>query len=119
MVDFSPNPCSFLLLVGFNKHKAQMQKFFLSLLLSAGMAAVAIAGNPVKDGFVKVDPTNSTIAWSAKKVTGQHHGSINIKEGSMKMKKGQLVGGSFTIDMNTIKVLDLTGGGATKLENHL
>ena len=35
------------------------------------------------------------------------------------MQKGILVGGSFTIDMNTIKDTDLNGDYAGKLEKHL
>jgi polyisoprenoid-binding protein YceI len=95
-----------------------MTKLFFSLLFAAGFAVVAQAGNPVK-GTHKVNTAASKIEWVARKVTGKHNGTINIKEGSLDIKDGILLGGSFVIDMPTIKVVDLTGEYATKLEGHL
>lgn len=61
----------------------------------------------------------STITWTGKKVTGQHTGDIKIKEGSLIFDHGKLAGGSFVIDMNSIKCTDLQGKSAKKLEGHL
>ncbi|MBC7524290.1 MAG: YceI family protein [Flavobacterium sp.] len=68
----------------------------------------------------KVDATKSKITWLAKKVTGQHSGTVNLKEGSLVFKKAKLTGGSFVVDMFTIQVTDLKAGeGKEKLEGHL
>lgn len=67
----------------------------------------------------KIDLDASTINWTGKKVTGEHTGTIKIKSGELKMKDGQLEGGSFVIDMTTIACTDLSGGGAEKLVRHL
>ena len=88
------------------------------MLLIAGFSLTAAAHGPI-DGYLKVNPAASDINWVGKKVTGQHNGSIAIKEGTLQFKKGALIGGNFTIDMTSIKVLDLQGSSAGKLEGHL
>lgn len=68
---------------------------------------------------VKVDLEASTVKWVGAKITGEHTGTIQLKSGNLEMKDGQLVGGSFTLDMTTIVDEDLSGNSKTKLENHL
>jgi polyisoprenoid-binding protein YceI len=68
----------------------------------------------------KVDVSKSTINWTGKKVTGQHEGTINLKEGVLVFKGKKLTGGTFTVDMNSIVTTDLKAGqGKEKLEGHL
>jgi polyisoprenoid-binding protein YceI len=52
--------------------------------------------------------SQSNIAWTGRKVTGAHNGTIGITEGFLDLKDGILVGGSFTIDTTSIKILDIT-----------
>ncbi|PSK91196.1 YceI family protein [Taibaiella chishuiensis] len=56
----------------------------------------------------KVDNTQSRIDWEGRKVTGVHNGTINLKEGQLLLENGRLSGGSFTIDMASIRILDVT-----------
>ena len=96
-----------------------MTKLFFSLLFAAGFAVAAQAGvDPVK-GDLKVNTAASKVEWIGRKVTGKHNGTINIKEGVLQIKDGILLGGSFVIDMTSIKDLDMTGEYAAKLEGHL
>jgi polyisoprenoid-binding protein YceI len=67
----------------------------------------------------KVDTSKSSINWLAKKVTGQHNGTINIKDGALVFKGKKLVGGTFTADMTTVTATDLTGEYLGKLNGHL
>lgn len=69
----------------------------------------------------QVDVESSTIEWTGKKITGAtHKGNIQLKEGFLNLtEEGQLAGGEFVMDMNTIVVTDLEGEYKTKLENHL
>jgi len=67
----------------------------------------------------KVDASKSAIHWLAKKVTGQHEGTVNLKEGSLTFKAKKLTGGSFTVDMTTLTATDLTGEYLGKLNGHL
>lgn len=67
-----------------------------------------------------VDVDNSTLKWHGKKVTGEHWGHINLKEGSMVMDKDQIKSGMFVIDMKSITNDDLKDEGYNqKLVGHL
>lgn len=68
----------------------------------------------------KVNTAASTIEWTGKKVTGEHKGTISLKDGSLVFKKNKLTGGAFTVNMSSITVTDLKAGeGKEKLEGHL
>lgn len=67
----------------------------------------------------KVDVSKSSINWLAKKVTGQHNGTVNLKDGALVFKGKKLAGGSFTVDMTSITATDLTGEYLGKLNGHL
>ena len=68
----------------------------------------------------KVDVAKSKINWTGKKFTGQHEGTINLKEGNLVFNGKKLVGGNFVVDMNTINTTDLKAGeGKEKLDGHL
>jgi len=66
-----------------------------------------------------IDTSKSNIVWIGKKVGGQHDGDIKFKSGNVILDAGKLVGGTFTVDMTTINVLDLEGGKKAYLEKHL
>ncbi len=67
-----------------------------------------------------IDSTNSTVEWEGSKPTGKHHGTINVIEGKVFLTDGKLVGGNFTIDMKSIKDLDLEDSESNaKLVGHL
>lgn len=71
-------------------------------------------------GSQNVDPAKSSVKWLGKKVTGQHTGTIQIKEGSFEVEKGKITGGKVVIDMQSIVNLDLTDAGYNaKLVSHL
>ena len=66
--------------------------------------------------------TKSHIVWTAKKVTGSHHGNIELAEGHLIFdKNGLLTGGEFKVDMSTITVNDIPKKkeGNAKLVRHL
>ncbi len=70
-------------------------------------------------GSFLVDTAASKITWVGKKVTGQHTGAISIKSGSLEVEKGEVTGGAFEIDMNSITCTDLEGEWNGKLVGHL
>lgn len=107
-----------------------MKKLFLPLLLAAAVfSAPAYAANPAPTAKVvrkptpeayKVQPQLSSLGWLAKKVTGQHNGTIQFQSGQVQVKGNQIVGGTFVFDMNSIKIEDLTSAGPNaKLLGHL
>ena len=61
----------------------------------------------------------SQIAWKGFKVTGSHEGNISLKSGRLEFNHGNLVGGSFVMDMQSIVCTDLTGDSKDQLEGHL
>ena len=85
----------------------------IALLAIATLSFSAFAGKK------PIDPKKSTIKWEGKKITGKHSGDIQFKSGNVDIKDGNLVGGSFVVNMTTINVLDLTGDYKEKLEGHL
>ncbi|MCV2483671.1 YceI family protein [Flavobacterium sp. SH_e] len=80
---------------------------------------VAAAGISVNAQTKKIDVKASTIKWVGKKVTGEHSGTVNFKEGAVVFKGKKLVGGSFTVDMTSLTSTDLTGEYQGKLNGHL
>ncbi len=56
-----------------------------------------------------VDLLASKVEWVGTKVTGRHNGEIRLKQGSLVMKDGQLTGGAFIIDMNSLSTKDRRG----------
>lgn len=70
-------------------------------------------------GLYKTDHSRSGVTWIGKKVIGGHNGTIAIKDGSVHYNGNTITSGSFTIDMSTIKCLDLEGENKGKLEHHL
>ena len=81
------------------------------LLLFLATISVAFA-NPI---VVK----SGTINWTGYKVTGQHSGTLALQSGTLNIQDGQLLGGEFVVDMNSLTVTDLEGKGKTNLEGHL
>jgi len=69
------------------------------------------------DGVVKVK--DAKIIWKGFKVTGAHEGLIDLDSGTLEFKDGELVGGAFNVDMNSLTCTDLSGQYRSKLEGHL
>jgi len=59
---------------------------------------------------------DSKVEWKGFKPGGEHFGTIAIKEGSLIVEGDKLISGSFTMDMNSIQLLD---SESKKLLNHL
>lgn len=90
--------------------------FLVFVLAFAGFAFTNPASSPIAAG---VDLGASYVKWTGYKVTGKHFGKVMLKSGKLEFKNDMLVGGEFVMDMNSIKVEDLTGGTADKLAGHL
>ncbi len=83
-------------------------------VLALTLTNAAIAGNQ------KVDASKSSVKWVGKKVTGEHSGTISVKEGSLTVDGGKITGGKIVIDMQSITNVDLTDASYNaKLIGHL
>lgn len=91
-----------------------------TLLFIGGAVALMSFANPFKAATTyTVDKTQSKLNWTAKKVTGQHTGTIGVADGTLQLDGNLLKGGSFTLDTKSITVTDLTGSGNERLTGHL
>ncbi len=94
-----------------------MKKTIITLGLSI-IIMVSFAFTYVVNYSVNVEESNVT--WVGKKITYDHNGTIKISDGSLDISGNKLVGGSFTIDMNSIVNLDLEDSEKNaKLIGHL
>lgn len=66
-----------------------------------------------------VDTEQSQVIWTGSKVTGEHTGTVDIKEGSLIVEGGKVKGGNFVLDLTTINTTDLEGEYKDKLDGHL
>ena len=94
-----------------------MKKIILSALMIAFTGVTAFAGHGNDD--LKIDTKISKVEWIGKKVSGQHTGTILIKQGKLDVHDNELEGGEVVIDMSTIVNTDMEGEWKQKLESHL
>lgn len=64
-------------------------------------------------------PNQEVIRWTGSKIGGTHWGIIPVKTASLYTLDGQVVGGSFSMDMTALQVDDLEGDQKSDLEGHL
>lgn len=76
------------------------------IALFAGLFAFAFT--VIKEAEYKVDLSQSKVNWTGRKITGEHSGTIQLTEGKLILDGDKLSGGSFTIDMASIKNTDIT-----------
>jgi polyisoprenoid-binding protein YceI len=82
-------------------------------------AAAEVSKDSTGTNYV-VDSAASVMTWAATKKVGAHNGTINVSGGNLNIKDGNIVSGAFTINMNTIKNVDLTDSVYNgKLVGHL
>ena len=89
-----------------------MKPFSVALALLFTTAAVAQA-------TFNVDPAATKMIWTGKKVTGQHHGTLNVSAGTVGWGQDGLTAANVTIDMTSLTNTDLDKDYAPRLENHL
>jgi polyisoprenoid-binding protein YceI len=73
------------------------------------------------DGAAYATDSTSMVTWTGTKPTGSHTGTFKLTAGSLAAKDGNLTGGNFTIDINSMNCTDLAGDADSKgkLEGHL
>lgn len=68
----------------------------------------------------KVDNSKSTVKWKGTKVTGEHYGTIDFKEGNLTADGQKIKSGTFQINMESIVNEDLEDESTNqKLVGHL
>lgn len=95
----------------------KMKKIFLSAILSV-ITLFAMATKPHVD-YVRVNTENSTVKWKGSKISSSHEGTVNILKGNLNIDHGTLVGGQFSIDMQSLATTDMSEEYNKKLDGHL
>lgn len=87
-------------------------------LITAVVAIVSTSALVAQE--IKFDLNQSKIQWTGEKVTGEHTGTISLKDANLKMKDNTIVEGKFIIDMSSITNTDLIDAEYNqKLVGHL
>ncbi len=94
-----------------------MKKIFLSAILSV-LTLFTMATKPHVDN-VRVNTENSTVKWTGSKISSSHEGTVNIIKGALNIDHGTLVGGQFSIDMQSLATTDMSEEYNKKLDGHL
>ncbi|MRG48472.1 YceI family protein [Chitinophaga sp. SYP-B3965] len=90
-----------------------------AFLLIGGATILASFTNPVATVY-SVDNSQSSLSWTAKKVTGSHTGTISVSSGKLEVDNNVLKGGNFQLDTRSITVTDIKDAGMNgKLLGHL
>lgn len=62
----------------------------------------------------------SNIRWYGEELTGKtHFGNLSFKDAHIEVQDGIITSGSFVVNMTSLSVEDLSGGGKARLEGHL
>ncbi len=96
-----------------------MKKTILALAVLITLSALTIREPGT---LYKVDIQQSSVHWTGYYLFsfGEHNGTINLKKGELVMTDDHLTGGSFEIDMNSMKNLDMPADdGGNSLVDHL
>ena len=95
-----------------------MRKIILAV---AVLAITLVSFNNFTTETYSADIDESIVEWAASRTGKTHNGTVNIKDGMLTFEDDQLIGGDFTLDMTSIKVLDIPASNKmnTKLVDHL
>jgi polyisoprenoid-binding protein YceI len=95
-----------------------MRKIILAVTV---LAITLVSFNNFTTETYNADINESIVEWAASRTGKTHNGSVNIKDGMLTFENGQLIGGDFTLNMTSIKVLDIPASSKmnTKLVDHL
>lgn len=72
-----------------------------------------------QDNTYKIDPSKSSMTWRMPIAGGEHFGTIKIKSGYLVYDGSGVTAGTFTIDLNTVKDIDLEAEKQPKIEAHI
>lgn len=96
-----------------------MKKTIKSIVAVVAVALLAFSFTAIVKEKKEVKVDASKVVWRGYKVTGSHEGTLKLESGNLVFDKEVLTGGEFTMNMKSLTVTDLSGGGKEKLEGHL
>ena len=107
-------------------HQGDPMKFLVPMLFAFSLTAAAQTTAPATKPMpaaatYKVDQKATTVKWVGKKVTGEHAGTVAVKDGTLVYTGDVITGGDITVDMKSLTVTDIpaTDENNAKLVGHL
>ena len=92
-----------------------MKKTRILNLVIVFIAVVFTSSIKAQESTIEIDASASKVNWKGYKPTGSHAGTLVFQSGVILIEKGEVTGGSFVVDMNSIVDED----GSNKLVKHL
>jgi len=87
-------------------------------MLSISLILVAFGWSQAQR--LTANTAQSNIRWFGEELTGKtHFGNLSFKDAQINLQDDVITGGRFVVDMTSLSVEDLKGGGKAKLEGHL
>jgi polyisoprenoid-binding protein YceI len=85
----------------------------LALMLSSCNNKASETTDPLTEGQAgqgadTLAVSTGVVEWTGSKPTGQHNGTFSVSQGQLFVENNSISAGEFTIDMNSLKVLDLS-----------
>ena len=77
------------------------------LFFSFGLLTFFVLATKPHTDHVNIDVDNSEIKWKGSKIYKSHEGVVNINKGVLLINHGRLIGGSISIDMQSIICTDI------------
>ena len=94
-----------------------MKKPF-QLVLSFTLILTAFAFSQAQS--LTANQSQSNIRWYGEELTGKtHFGNLSFRQGQIDLQDGVITAGNFVVNMSSLTVEDLSGGGKARLERHL
>lgn len=95
-----------------------MRKIIIAVTV---LAITLVSFNNLTTKTYIADINESIVEWAASRTGKTHNGTVNITDGMLTFEDGQLIGGDFTLNMTSIKVLDIPTSNKmnAKLVDHL
>ena len=95
-----------------------MRKMILTVTI---LGTTLISFKSITIETYKADVNESIVEWASSRTWKTHNGTVNITIGHFDFENGQLSSGDFTLNMSSIKILDIPAKSKmnTKLKDHL
>jgi polyisoprenoid-binding protein YceI len=88
-------------------------KLFAFIVVAIGLSS--FVGNTT----YKIDPAKSGMTWHMPITSGEHYGTINVNSGYIVYDGTTISSGVFTVDINSVKDLDLSREKQPAIEKHI
>jgi polyisoprenoid-binding protein YceI len=77
------------------------------LTICAAALVFATQASAESSRKVEISPSESSLSWIGRKVTGSHAGTVPVKSGEVVLEGDTIKGGSFGIDLAGVRVTDI------------